>query len=298
MKTLKYFLGAWLAVLAMQAFVGCSSDDPVEDEPGIEQGGGTGTDDDGKEEGGGNDDGKEDDEELTESAYKPFVTDKRISKVVEERFFYGNYSGQRGYTIYELSYDAKGRLKEYVHYILHKKGSEVTSQDTSLYRMTYTKNKIITHITLDISAPDEYYENVIELNEYGYDDRYSYKAGGYLSSSGTQGNTNYSYDKNGNKIKWTTSAKANYYCTYTDYKNDASIEINLGGISIPSDLHGKRCANLPEAKQYEKDLGTPYGDFYNYTFDSKGRLTEMEVVTNSVWNGKRTDKIYHFTYEE
>lgn len=296
MKALKYFLGAWLAVLAMQAFVGCSSDDPVEDEPSIEQGEGTGSDDDGKdEEGGGNDDGKEDEEELTESAYKPFVTDKRISKVVIERFYYGNYTGQRGYTIYELSYDTKGRLNEYVHYILHKKGSEVTSQDTTFYRLTYGANKITFHIKTPTYTG---ISQIIELNEYGYNDRYSYKAGGYLSSYSYPGNTNYSYDENGNKIKWTNSAKANYYCTYTDYKNDASIEIDLGGISIPSDLHGKRCANLPEAKQYEKALGTPYGDFYNYTFDSKGRVTEMEVVNNSSINGKRTEYIYHFTYEE
>lgn len=288
MKTWKYFLVAWLAVLA-QVFAGCSSDDPIEEEPGIEQGGTTDNDGDGNEEGNG---GEKEEEELTESLYQPFATNKFISKLVEEKVMYVNYQRQYSYNTYELSYDEKGRVKEYIHYILHKKGSKVTSQDTTIYYVTYAKNEIVTHA---IFGPGYYNDDFItELNENGYDDKYSYNTEGYATGN--------SRDENGNIIKYLSSFKAYVYCTYTDYKNDTSIDLTSflisqnGFIYIPSDVSGKRCPNLPETKK--NTLGSPYGDFYNYTFDSKGRVTEIEVVNKSVYNGERIDKTYHLTYED
>ena len=276
MKTLKYFLGAWLAVLAMQAFVGCSSDDPVEDEPGIEQGEGTGTDDD----------DKEDDEELTESAYKPFVTDKRISKIVK-----GNeYSG----TTYEISYDAKGRVKEYLKYEFSKKGDEVINQDMTLYRITYAKNKI-TILISDPEHPENYSDVVTTLNENGYDDSYRYSDEGYGVSINR--------DENGNIWQYPVPNLLQYYCTYTDYKNDMSIDMTdflihfAGPYQIPSDVRGKRCGNLPATRQSNLELNSPYGDFYNYTFDSKGRVSEIEVVEKTSSYGDRFSYVY-ITYEE
>lgn len=291
MKVLKCFLWVWLAIMA-QTLVGCSSDEPIEDEPGVEQGGST--DDDG--------DGKEDEEEAPESLYRPFVTDKRISKLVKERIATINYRKEYSYTTYELSYDEKGRVKEYTHYILYKEGSKESSSDTTYYRLSYAKNTITKYA--DFGDYDDTF--VTELDENGYDIDKNINEEGYQTSywmNGHKDGTCNLYYENGNLVKETTPI-GSYEYTYTNYKNDASLDISCflasrdGDeiVEIPSDLYGKRSVNLPDKKKTISS--SRIESYFTYKFDSKERVIEIEVTDSSDFHGDRVNNIYHITYED
>lgn len=281
MKVLKYFLGVCIVITIHNTFVSCSSDPITENKPESEQNG---------------------IEESKESLYKPFATEKFISKLVEEKIFTNNsYQREYSYENYDLSYDDKGRVKEYLHYFIYKERNEETYSDTSIYRVNYIGDTIV------IRADFGYYtDNIItELSENGYDASQSINEEGYRTSyymDGYKDGTCKLYYENGNLVKETTPI-GSYAYEYTQYLNDASLDLSCilvsidGSIQIPSDLMGKRSKNLPDTKKAISSMSR-IESYYTYSFDSKGRVIKIIKEDSSDLSGDRVDKTYYIEYED
>lgn len=290
MKVLKYFLCMWLVVMA-QTFISCSEDDPINEEQGAGQG------ESEEDEENGNDEEEVDDEGAEESLYKPYITDKRVSKLVVERIrkIYGikDFS----YYHYQFSYDKKGRISEEL-YFSQFDGKEPS--DTIVTKFTYSGNTIYmqyNHLTNNSIS-----DNDITLNSLGYVSGLEYDKDGYLvgyfMSGYNDGNCQVRWEK-GNLISESKPVDS-YSCTYTDYLNDTSLDLTSflirsaemrGNISVPCDTKGKRSVNLPKVRKITHSANNIQRN-YTYEFDSQGRVSEISIT-----GGGNERVIYYLKYE-